>query len=134
MKRLIIVLVLLAGSVGTVNAAQTIVAGPLTVDVSGTSEYNILLCSAFNLSDETKTYNLALINSTGLIVSGAAGQTVDSLQTLTSSSSQAQLCVWEVGGNPENWRFTACTARNPNLACTGGALEGRVAPGMKFPE
>ena len=133
MKRIIIILVLLAGSVGTVNAAQTIVAGPLTVDPNATS-YDILLCSASNLSNETQTYNLAFINFEGTIVDSSAGQAVDSFHTITSGNDQAQLCVWEINGSPESWRFTACTGQSTNTACTGGAIVGKVAPGVKFPE
>ena len=133
MKRLINTLMLLAGSVGTVNAAQTIIAGPLSVDPAG-STHNFLLCLATNLSSDIRTYNVALINFAGTIVASSADRPVDSFQTSSIGSSQAQLCAWEIDGSPENWRFTACTAQNPNIACTGGAMAGRVAPGVKFPE
>jgi hypothetical protein len=133
MKRVIIVVALLAGFATTAKASQVVVAGPLsTTAISG--PYNILLCMATNLSSHTQLFNWAAVNFSGSVVGGIMGEDTEPLATTTLAGPQAELCIWEINGSPENWRFTACTGQNPNIACTGGAVQGRVAPGMKFPE
>jgi hypothetical protein len=116
-----------AGFVGTAKAAQVVVAGPL---VTGTGS---LGCLATNLADESQNFRHALINSNGIIVGDLPNQDVDPLQTITTGDPQAEICLWEIYGAPESWRFTACSL-TPNAGYSGSAVQGRVAPGMKFPE
>ena len=133
MKRLIIAVGLLAGFVGTANAGQVVVAGPLEVD--NPVPYNVLLCLASNLSNDTQFFNFTVISGfDGIPDSTTMNVGVDALATdVRGHAGGNALCVWEVDGNPETWRFTACVGTNPNLACTGGAVQGRVVPGMRFP-
>jgi hypothetical protein len=135
MKNFGILVVTFFGTLGAAHAGNTVVAGPVTTaSTSLDPVHDVLLCSATNLSNEERILRYAIVEQDGSLVGAPSEEAVSALET-TSVGDFAVLCVWEVEGNPEAWRFTACVASSMNfLGCTGGFVEGRVAPGMKFPE
>ena len=132
MKKAAICVGLTIGLVGPLNAGQTIVAGPVETGFADPSN-EVLFCSATNLSNESRTLKYAILLDNGNLVAAPGESVVGSLVTETVGDFFGALCVWQIEGSAESWRFSACVGSSVSRGCTGGTLEGRFAPGMKFP-